>query len=247
MFLQLRLLQLALVLAALNELSAAQRDSSGGKKPPEYQISLENFKVSLPGLPGKLGLACNFTLIKRSQFPYLTVDLHMASFPLASMFTYHSTMRQTRIDRNPSPDAYKSHIDIESRSSVIQALNFNLSQDFENEDFDTGFESMSMVIASKLHLNVDGRWSAESLRKKVNLAESADPDAVLLNAEWDSETNPEYLSVVMKLRRNLIQHMKKVINDEKSPEDISKMFRQNDSKLSSGKSHYENDTAHFEL
>lgn len=174
----------------------------------DFKLNLKNFKMKLPDISPDLSFVANLTVIKQNEFPYLTVDFNASIDPLPRLFSYESSMRQTRLPGSDNPESYKSHIDILAKSSLFTVLNFNLTQDFYNDDFKTGSEKMTMVIANRLIAEVQGQWNSESLKKRLNLEGLVGSDLDLFTGEWDSRSDTEYNSFALKIKKNFIHYIK---------------------------------------
>ena len=129
-------------------------------------VSLKDFSCKIDDT--MISVQTDFTIIYRQKFPYVTCEHHIKTSPLSSLWTYDGYIRQYKNQSSPSSEAYKTEINIVSKSWLMPQLDFVLSQKFTNEDFRTGSENM-VLINPKLIVGVTGNWTINSMFKTLSI------------------------------------------------------------------------------
>jgi len=135
---------------------------------PSDNLPLDPLKFVSDAIGYKFRMDNEFTLIRRSEFPYWTCK-HVCKVPKlmgVEILDYLGTIVQTKDDPNAS--AYNTTISIQSDSEWHRWAKYRLEQSFFNDGTGGGFEEMILSHAY-LAAIVKGDWSLESFSKKLKL------------------------------------------------------------------------------
>lgn len=138
-----------------------------------YRLKFSNVSLQFPGL--NTVLRQDFYIAQQVQFPYLTVRHNMT----VEMGEEHELVKyEALVDQKHNldshPESYNTTLNITSRSYLMPMLNFDLNQEFVNQDSQTGSENMQLITGfpngNIMFYTVASTWNPEHILKSLKVS-----------------------------------------------------------------------------
>lgn len=130
-------------------------------------VHLSDLEITKQGYPITTNI--DFLSLVRDRFPYLLVNHNISISPMLSILEYTGTVRQVRSSKFPSdvrdlfPSNYDTLVNIESKSGMLDFLNFRLEQEFFSKD--NTIHNETMILGTKLFTATVGAKTITTKRK----------------------------------------------------------------------------------